>query len=54
MACYNHSVPEPRRPLRPQRRVTMKRKALLMAVLTTVLWSGSYIVNKLAFQGGAG
>ena len=32
----------------------MKRKALLMAVLTTVLWSGSYIVNKLAFQGGVG
>ncbi len=32
----------------------MKRKALLMAVLTTVLWSGSYILNKLAFQGGIG
>jgi drug/metabolite transporter (DMT)-like permease len=25
-----------------------------MAVLTTVLWSGSYILNKLAFQGGVG
>ncbi len=32
----------------------MKRKALLMAVVTTVLWSGSYILNKLAFQGGIG
>jgi drug/metabolite transporter (DMT)-like permease len=32
----------------------MKRNALVMAVITTVLWSGSYIVNKLAFQGGIG
>ena len=32
----------------------LKRKALLMAVLTTVLWSGSYILNKLAFAGGVG
>jgi drug/metabolite transporter (DMT)-like permease len=32
----------------------MKRKALFMAVVTTVLWSGSYILNKLAFQGGIG
>ena len=32
----------------------MKRKALIMAVVTTVLWSGSYILNKLAFQGGIG
>ena len=32
----------------------MKRKALFMAVITTVLWSGSYILNKLAFQGGIG
>ncbi len=32
----------------------MKRKALTMAVITTVLWSGSYILNKLAFQGGIG
>lgn len=32
----------------------MKRKALTMAVVTTVLWSGSYILNKLAFQGGIG
>ena len=32
----------------------MKRKALAMAVLTTLLWSGSYILNKLAFQGGIG
>ena len=32
----------------------MKRKALFMAVTTTVLWSGSYILNKLAFQGGIG
>ena len=30
----------------------MRRKALLMAVVTTLLWSGSYILNKLAFQGG--
>jgi drug/metabolite transporter (DMT)-like permease len=32
----------------------MKRKALLMAAVTTVLWSGSYILNKLAFLGGIG
>ncbi len=32
----------------------MKRKALMMAVITTVLWSGSYILNKLAFQEGIG
>ena len=32
----------------------MKRKALVMAVVTTFLWSGSYILNKLAFQGGIG
>lgn len=32
----------------------MKRKALVMAVVTTVLWAGSYILNKLAFQGGIG
>lgn len=32
----------------------MKRKALLMAVVTTVLWSGSYILNKLAFAEGIG
>ncbi len=25
-----------------------------MAVLTTLLWSGSYILNKLAFHGGIG
>ncbi len=32
----------------------MKKKALILAVLTTMLWSGSYILNKLAFQGGVG
>ena len=32
----------------------MKKKALAMAVLTTALWSGSYIFNKLAFQQGIG
>ena len=32
----------------------MKRKALLMAVVTTFLWAGSYILNKLAFQDGIG
>lgn len=32
----------------------MRRKALAMAVVTTLLWSGSYILNKLAFQGGIG
>ena len=28
----------------------MKKKALALAVLTTALWSGSYIFNKFAFQ----
>ena len=32
----------------------MKRKALLAAIVTTLLWSGSYILNKLAFQGDVG
>jgi drug/metabolite transporter (DMT)-like permease len=32
----------------------MKRNALLMAVVTTLFWAGSYIVNKLAFQEGIG
>lgn len=32
----------------------MRNKAILLAVLTTVLWSGSYILNKLAFQDGLG
>lgn len=32
----------------------MKRKALVMAVITTFLWSGSYILNKFAFQDGIG
>lgn len=32
----------------------MKRNAVLLATLTTLLWSGSYILNKLAFQGGVG
>jgi drug/metabolite transporter (DMT)-like permease len=32
----------------------MKRNALIMAVVTTFLWAGSYILNKLAFQGGIG
>jgi len=32
----------------------VNRKALFMAVVTTLLWSGSYILNKLAFQGGIG
>mgnify|MGYP001376068411 CR=1 FL=1 len=32
----------------------MKQKAILIAVITTLLWSGSYILNKLAFQGGIG
>lgn len=27
---------------------------MIMAVITTVLWAGSYILNKLAFQGGIG
>ena len=32
----------------------VKRNALIMAVITTILWAGSYIVNKLAFQEGIG
>ena len=33
----------------------MRRRALVLAVVTTLLWSGSYIVNKFAFaQGIAG
>lgn len=32
----------------------MRKKAILMAVITTWLWSGSYILNQLAFQGGIG
>lgn len=32
----------------------MKRNALSMAIITTLLWSGFYILNKLAFQGGIG
>ncbi len=32
----------------------MKRKAILTAVAATILWSGSYVLNKLAFQGGIG
>ncbi len=32
----------------------MKRRALLTAVVTTFLWAGSYILNKLAFQEGIG
>ncbi len=32
----------------------MKRRALMMAVATTVLWSFSYILNKLAFEDGIG
>jgi drug/metabolite transporter (DMT)-like permease len=32
----------------------MKKKALALAVITTVLWSGSYILNKFAFQDGIG
>ena len=32
----------------------MKRSAFIMAAVTTVLWAGSYILNKLAFQGGIG
>lgn len=32
----------------------IKKKALAMAVLTTALWSGSYIFNKFAFQQGIG
>lgn len=32
----------------------MQRKATLAAIVTTVLWSGSYIVNKFAFAAGIG
>ena len=32
----------------------MNRRALVLAVLTTLLWSGSYIVNKFAFAQGIG
>ncbi len=32
----------------------LKRKAVLLAILTTVLWSGSYILNKEAFREGIG
>lgn len=32
----------------------MKRRAWLMATFATMLWSGSYIVNQLAFQEGVG
>lgn len=32
----------------------MRRKAIIFAVTTTFLWSGSYILNKLAFQGNIG
>ena len=32
----------------------MRAKAIGLAVLTTVLWSGSYILNKLAFAQGIG
>lgn len=32
----------------------MKKHALALAVLTTLLWSGSYIVNKTAFAQGIG
>lgn len=32
----------------------MKRRALAMAIVTTVLWSGSYIVNQYAFREGIG
>ncbi len=32
----------------------MKNKALYMALITTLLWSGSYIVNKIAFQDNIG
>ena len=32
----------------------MRRKALLFAITTTFLWSGSYILNKLAFQENIG
>lgn len=36
------------------RRDRLRSSAILTAVLTTWLWSGSYILNKLAFQGGIG
>ena len=32
----------------------MKARALAVAVFTTLLWSGSYIVNKIAFAQGIG
>lgn len=32
----------------------MKRRALALAIVTTLLWSGSYIVNKFAFAQGIG
>lgn len=32
----------------------MRARALIVAVLTTLLWSGSYIVNKVAFAQGIG
>ncbi len=32
----------------------MRKRAVGMAVLTTILWAGSYILNKLAFEGGIG
>jgi len=32
----------------------MRRKAILLAVVTTFLWAGSYIFNKIAFQEGIG
>ncbi len=32
----------------------MRQKALFLAVITTLLWSGSYILNKLAFLDGVG
>ena len=32
----------------------MRRRAIALAILTTVLWSGSYILNQLAFTGGIG
>lgn len=32
----------------------LKRKAVLLAILTTALWSGSYILNKEAFREGIG
>ena len=32
----------------------MKSRALAVAFLTTLLWSGSYIVNKIAFAQGVG